>query len=177
MNRFNFNLSRIARCIVFLVSIGGISCATGLFSTSKLPQALPEKTVMSYSEHGGMTPAWLKIEIKDNKLFIKEKKPSDVDETLSFCELKEQEVADIYKSYFEAKFDLIENETPGPTVYDAGSSGLRISTGNISHNISNGPNAPLSSANQARFSKVRDSFLVLVKAKRSSLKPQYPTSE
>ncbi len=131
---------------------------------------------MTYSDHGGMAPAWLTIEVKDKKLFVKEKKMADVNETLSFCDLSEKEIASLYGVFVENKFDLIENQQPDEVVYDAGSSGLRIAAGEISHSVSSGANAPLASSDQVRFGKIRGAFLTLLKAKRPLLKPQFPVA-
>ena len=125
---------------------------------TELPKEMPAETEMSYSENGGMSPAYKSINISDNTLTIKEKTFKDQTDTIRHSEISVADKTELYQAFVDNKFDLIKNDERGEIVYDAPSSGISIRAGDKNCRVSEGDNFPLSGTNSKHFFTVRDAF-------------------
>ena len=134
-----------------LFNVSLANCIENPLAKSELPKEMPENARFKYSENGGMTPAWFRIEVKGNILSVEDKDMQEEKAVMWYAEISKADKEAVYKIFVNNKFDLIENEKPQGTVYDAGSQGVYIRAGKVSKNVSYGPNSPLSRKNTARW--------------------------
>jgi len=159
--------------LVFILStfnFGFINCLSASLEKSKLPKEMPENTRFRYNENGGMAPTWYRIEVKGNIISVEDKDMQEDKADLWHAEITDADKAAVYKIFSENEFDLIKNEKPKGTVYDAGSAGVYIRAGKVSKNISYSPNSPLSAKNKKRWNAAANAIKDLAKKYKNKAK-------
>lgn len=148
-------------------------CGNTIKKTNKkteLPQEIPAETEMSFSENGGMSPAYKSINVSGNTLTIKEKTLENRTDKIWHSEISVADKTELYQAFVDNKFDLITNDKRGETVYDAPSSGISIRAGDKNCRVSEGDNFPLSGENAKRWSNIRAAFEQLEVKYKDNLK-------
>ena len=145
--------------ILFLILISTYNllfanCIENPFEKSELPTNLPDNVSIIYSENGGMTPTWHKIEIKKGQIVVEDKKMDKEKPNKWFAKITDEDLSALYQTFVLHKFDLIENDKQEGIVYDAESEGVRIRARQISKGVSYGMNSPLSGKHLTRYSAV-----------------------
>lgn len=138
-----------------------VQCSGNIFQKSELPAEMPEKTVMKFSQNGGMAPTFKEIEISEKRLFIKERTFDDRTPRSSYAVISVDEMSEVYRVFVSNKFDTIQNDERDSIVYDAPSEGIYVRAGKVSKNISYGMNSPLSGSHLERYKAVKSAILKL----------------
>ena len=145
--------------VTALMHFFALACSA---QVSKLPPRMPENTIISFNENGGMTFAFTKIEITNQKITVEEKKATEKEARQWSTKIEKSEPENLYKIFVESRFDLIKNDERKGIVYDAGSEGISINLGaGAYYGVSYGPNSPLSGGNLKRYKTIADAIKAL----------------
>lgn len=157
--------------VLSLFNVTLANCIENPFAETKLPKEMPENTRFRYSENGGMAPSWYRIEVKGNVLSVEDKDMQEEKAAMWYAEISKTDKEAVYKIFVEGKFDLIKNEKPEGTVYDAGSQSVYIRAGKVSKNLSYGPNSPLSKKNASKWRAAATAIKTLANKYKPQAKP------
>ena len=128
----------------------------GCDAQTKLPKEMPEKITIYLNESGGMMRAFKKIRIDEGVLEFEELKGGQQTAQKWSAALKREDLANLYQTFVENKFDTIKNDERQGIVYDAGSESISISINKLkSFGVTYGKNSPLSGKNLQRYQAVR----------------------
>jgi len=126
---------------------------------TQLPKEMPEKITIYLNESGGMMRAYKRIRIDERLLEFEELKGNRQNPQKWSANVSREDLAKLYKTFVENKFDTIKNDERKTIVYDAGSESISISINKLkSFGITYGKNSPLSGKNLARYQAVRRAF-------------------
>jgi hypothetical protein len=128
----------------------------GCAAQSKLPAEMPARITVYFNEGGGMTRAFKKITIDEGVLEFEELKSSQTNSQSWSAKVSAGDLAKLYRTFVENKFDAIKNDERKGIVNDAGSESISISVDKMkSFGVTYGKNSPLSGSNLERYQKVR----------------------
>ena len=102
-----------------------------------------------------MLRAYKRITIDGRDLKFEELKGNQQEPLKWSAAINDEDLAKLYKTFVDNKFDTIKNDARKGIVYDAGSENISISSGaSFSFQTSSGPNSPLSGRNLERYQAV-----------------------
>ena len=123
---------------------------------TQLPKEMPEKITVYFNEGGGMTRAFKRVTIDEGVLEFEEMNGSGQTPQKWTANVAREDLAKLYKTFVENKFDTIKNDKRQGIVYDAGSESISISLNKLkSFGVTYGKNSPLSGRNLERYQAIR----------------------
>ena len=126
---------------------------------TKLPKEMPEKITVYFNEGGGMTRAFKRVTIDEQVLEFEELKGGQQTSQKWTAKVAREDLAKLYQTFVENKFDTIKNDKRQGIVYDAGSESISISINKLkSYGVTYGKNSPLSGKNLERYEAVRSAL-------------------
>ncbi|HVE59805.1 MAG TPA: hypothetical protein VNB22_23535, partial [Pyrinomonadaceae bacterium] len=139
---------------------------------SQLPAEMPENITVYLNVSGGMMRAYKKITIDDGVLEFEELKGNRQNPQKWSAKISRQDLAKLYKTFVENKFDTIKNDKREGIVYDAGSESISISINKLkSFGVTYGKNSPLSGKNLTRYQAVRKALEDLIAQSQNGIRP------
>lgn len=148
---------------LFVIIILSLFLIAGCKAQTQLPEEMPENITVYFNESGGMMRSYKKITIDDGVLKFEEVQGNRQNPQKWSANISRAQLAKLYKTFVENKFDLIKNDKREGIVYDAGSESISISVNKLkSFGVTYGKNSPLSGKNLARYQAVRDAIYDLI---------------
>lgn len=141
---------------LFTVIMLSLFFIQGCGAQTQLPKEMPENITVYLNESGGMTRAYKKIRIDGGILEFEELKGGQQTPQKWSAAVSHEDLAKLYKTFVENKFDTVKNDRREGIVYDAGSESISISVNKLkSFGVTYGKNSPLSGKNLERYRAVR----------------------
>lgn len=148
---------------IFLVTLLSLLWSDKCQAQSQLPVKMPDKISFRLNEGGGMSRSYKKINIEEGKVQFEELIDNQSGPQKWTANISNEDIAGLYKVFFDNAFDQIENDLRKEIVYDAGSETISISIDKTkSYNVTFGKNSPLSGRNLRNFQKVRKAIYELI---------------
>ena len=136
---------------------------------TQLPKEMPGKITVYLNVSGGMMRSYKKITIDEGVLEFEEVKGNRQNAQKWSANISRAQLAKLYKTFVENKFDTIKNDKREGIVYDAGSESISISINKFkSFGVTYGKNSPLSSDNLARYQAVRKAIDDLIEQNQTA---------
>jgi hypothetical protein len=137
-----------------------------------LPKEMPENIRVYLNESGGMRRAYTKVTIDEGMLEFEQLTGGQTGAQKWSARLSPEDLAKLYKTFVENKFDTVKNDERQGIVYDAGSESISISINKLkSFGVTYGKNSPLSGDNLKRYRAVRSALDDLIAKYKSASQP------
>lgn len=148
---------------IFLITLLSLFWSDKCQAQSQLPAKMSEKVSFSLNEGGGMSRSYKKINIEDGKVQFEELIDNQTGLQKWTANISNEEIAKLYKVFFDNAFDQIKNDKRKEIVYDAGSETISISIANAkSYNVTYGKNSLLSGRNLRNYQTIRKAIYDLI---------------
>jgi hypothetical protein len=145
---------------------------------SRLPKEMPEKITVYLNLTGGMSRSYKRITIDEGVLEFEESKSGRQNPQKRSANISREELAKLYRTFVENRFDTIENDRPKSKAYDAGSESISISLDKLkSFNVIYGKNSPLSGKNLERYEAVRKAIYDLLARSQNGIQTMNETEQ
>src|SRR5215207_7024151 len=106
--------------VIIMLSLFLIQACAGQ-EDSRLPAEMPQNITIDLYKGGGKTRAFKKITIDEGVLEFEELSGGLQNPQKWSAKIEPEELAKLYKSFVENRFDAIKNDEPKGRAYDAGS--------------------------------------------------------
>lgn len=124
---------------------------------------MPVGTNFSFFQGGGESRPYTKISIKDGILKVDKLTDYQNEPEIWLAKVSEKDLAKLYQSFIDHKFEQIKNDKPTDFVTDAGYSEITIALPNqVAITKMVGMNFPFSGKNLERYFQIRDDIFALV---------------
>src|SRR5688572_26404005 len=148
---------------LFVTVIMSLFLIEGCAAQSKLPKEMPAQITVYLNESGAMMRSYKKVRIDDRLLEFEISSGGRQNSRKWSAKIAPGELAALYRTFVENRFDAIENDARKGIAYDAGSETIAISIDKLkSFNVVYGKNSPLSGKNLARYQAVRNAIYDLI---------------
>jgi hypothetical protein len=154
---------------LFVIIFLSLFFIEGCRAQSQLPAEMPENITVYLNESGGMRRSYKKITIDEGVLEVEELTGNRQNPQKWSAKISRADLAKLYQTFVENKFDAIKNDKREGIVYDAGSESISISLNKLkSFGVTYGKNSPLSGDNLARYQAVRKALYDLIEQNQTA---------
>ncbi len=148
---------------LLVIMMFGLFLVAGCAAQKGLPAELPEDISVRLNQSGAMSRSYKKIRIENGILEFEQTKNNRQELEKWSAKISRADLAKLYKTFVENKFETIKNDERKGIVYDAGSETISISIARTrSFNVTYGKNSPLSGKNLERYQAIRKAIDELV---------------